>query len=45
MQHIESEDYHSDDLSVLTFLLQHVRGLRPVASDDQLVFDDDISYS
>lgn len=36
---------HIDDQSVLNFLLQNVRGLRPVSTVDDLVTDDDISYS
>lgn len=45
MNNIDNEQYHSDDQSVLTFLLQHVRGLKPVSTIDELTFDDDITYS
>lgn len=39
-------DLHLDDQSVLTFLLEHVKGLRPVSTTDEFaVADDDISYS
>lgn len=36
---------HLDDESVLNYLLQNVKGLRPVSTVDQIVYDDDISYS
>lgn len=36
---------HLDDESVLNFLLQNVRGLRPVSTVNEMVYDDDISYS
>ena len=39
------QESHIDDQSVLNFLLQHVHGLRPVSTVDDLMVDDDISYS
>lgn len=41
----EEQSPHLDDQSVLNFLLQNVRGLRPVSTIDELSVDDDISYS
>ena len=40
-----TQDIHSDDQSVLTFLLQHVRGLKAVSTTDGLGLDEDISFS
>lgn len=34
-----------DDQTVLNFLLQHVRGLKPVSDPDDTEFSGDISYS
>lgn len=39
------QEFQMDDESVLTYLLQNVRGLRPVSTGDDLAFDEDISYS
>jgi hypothetical protein len=39
------DEVHSDDQSVLNFLLEHVRGIRPVSTTDELVLDDDIEFS
>lgn len=44
-QHESEPEIQLDDQSVLTFLLQHVKGLRPVSSIDEFATDDDISYS
>jgi hypothetical protein len=41
----EEQSPHLDDQSVLNFLLQNVRGLRPVSTADEFDLDDDISYS
>jgi hypothetical protein len=40
-----NQDFQMDDESVLTYLLQNVRGLRPVSTGDDLALDEDISYS
>lgn len=41
----DAQEIHSDDQTVLTFLLQHVRGLKPVSTTDELSLDEDISFS
>jgi hypothetical protein len=40
-----NQDYAMDDQSVLTFLLQHVRGLSPVSTTDELVIDEEITFN
>jgi acyl dehydratase len=40
-----NQEFQMDDESVLSYLLQNVRGLRPVSTGDDLTYDDDISYS
>jgi len=45
MENEHIDDVHIDDQSVLSYLLQHVRGLKAVSTGDDLVYDDDISYS
>jgi hypothetical protein len=45
MNDTDAQDIHSDDQSVLTFLLQHVRGLKPVSTIDDLSTGEDISFS
>ena len=38
-------DFHMDDQSVLTYLLEHVRGLSPVSTTDDLGSGEDITFS
>lgn len=39
-KHIEFEDAHLDDFSVLNYLLEHVRGISPSSLTPELAFDD-----
>ena len=39
------QEFQMDDESVLTYLLQHVRGLSPVSSTDDLALTEEITFS
>lgn len=40
-----NQDFQMDDESVLSYLLQHVRGLSPVSSTDDLALTEEITFS
>lgn len=45
MNESDPQDVHSDDQFVLNFVLQHVRGLRPVSTTDELQLDEEVTFS
>ncbi len=41
-KHAEFNEAHTDDFSVLNYLLEHVRGLSPSSLTPEVAFDDGI---
>lgn len=41
-QHVDFTNTHSEDFSVLNYLLEHVRGLSPSSLTPEIAYDDSL---